>query len=140
MKLTEEQITSFREAAMSLMQWLNENCHPHCTAIVDSERAEVMEGLAAVMREPIQKEGAGMSLIERLKEGCAWHPKRWSGDCGEYSRVDELETDKLLLSAAERIEKLENALRRISSVDFAQSGSAQDRMGRAQQVVMEALK
>jgi hypothetical protein len=58
MKLTQEQIASFKEAAAPLMQWLSDNCHPHCTAIVDSERAEVMEGLAAVMREPIQKESA----------------------------------------------------------------------------------
>lgn len=34
------------------MQWLLENCHPHCTVIVDSERAELVEGLAIVRREP----------------------------------------------------------------------------------------
>ena len=81
-----------------------------------------------------------ITLLERLKAGCVWHPKRWSGDCGEFSRVDEPETDKLLLSAAERIEKLENVLRIISSLDFSQNGSAQDRMARAQNIAMEALK
>lgn len=59
MTLTKDQIAAFKEAALPLMQWLNDNCHPHCTAIVDSERAEVMEGLASVMREPIQKEVQG---------------------------------------------------------------------------------
>lgn len=59
MTLTKDQIVAFKEAALPLMQWLNDNCHPHCTAIVDSERAEVMEGLASVMREPIQEEVQG---------------------------------------------------------------------------------
>jgi len=40
-----------REVAMPLMQWLNDNCHPHCTVIVDSERAELMEGQTVVLRE-----------------------------------------------------------------------------------------
>ena len=44
-------LTEFREAVMPLMQWLNDNCHPHCTVIVDSERAELMEGQTVVLRE-----------------------------------------------------------------------------------------
>jgi hypothetical protein len=42
---------AFREAAFPLMQWLNDNCHPHCTVIVDSERAELMEGQTVALRE-----------------------------------------------------------------------------------------
>lgn len=56
MKLTLDQIEALREAALPLMQWLNDNCHPHCTAIVDSERMELVEGLATARREPIQEE------------------------------------------------------------------------------------
>ena len=56
MILTQEQIDALREAAMPLMQWLNDNCHPHCTAIVDSERIELVEGLATARREPIREE------------------------------------------------------------------------------------
>ena len=52
MILTEEQLESLREAALPLMQWLSDNCHPHCTAIVDSERVELLEGLAAALRQP----------------------------------------------------------------------------------------
>jgi len=44
-------LARFKEAALPLMQWLNDNCHPHCTVIVDSERAEFMEGQTVVLRE-----------------------------------------------------------------------------------------
>jgi hypothetical protein len=50
--LKEEDLDSLREAAVPLMKWLRAHCHPHCTIIVDSEHAELMEGLAAVLREP----------------------------------------------------------------------------------------
>jgi hypothetical protein len=48
MTLTKEQIESFKQAAQPLMEWLEQNCHPHVTAIVDSHHAEVLEGLAMV--------------------------------------------------------------------------------------------
>lgn len=51
MILTKQQTESFAEAAQPLMVWLHENCHPHCVAIVDSERAEVHEGLAGTPRK-----------------------------------------------------------------------------------------
>jgi len=54
-----------------------------------------------------------MGLIEKLKAGCVQARKRWSGDCGEVSLVDEQQTDALLMEAAERIEALETALQRI---------------------------
>ena len=44
-------LTRFKEVALPLMQWLNDNCHPHCTVIVDSERAELMEGQTVVLCE-----------------------------------------------------------------------------------------
>jgi hypothetical protein len=50
--LTEEQLTELRAAAMPLMQWLNDNCHPHVVAIIDSEHIELVEGLATAKREP----------------------------------------------------------------------------------------
>lgn len=59
-----------------------------------------------------------MSLIEDLENGCVYMPKRWSGDCGEFSRVDEGLTDTLLLLAAERIKNLEAALRQIADCDW----------------------
>lgn len=48
---TEQQIQEPNNAALPLMKWLAENCHPHCTAIVDSEQCEVMEGLASVLKQ-----------------------------------------------------------------------------------------
>ena len=47
---TPEERQELQQAAQPLMQWLWENCHPHCTVIVDSERAELVEGLATVRR------------------------------------------------------------------------------------------
>lgn len=55
MILTKEQINALREAALPLMHWLNNNCHPHCTAIVDSEKIELVEGLATARRESIRE-------------------------------------------------------------------------------------
>jgi hypothetical protein len=50
MNLTNEQIQEMKQAALPLMQWLEKNCHPHVKAIVDSERTEVVEGLASVLK------------------------------------------------------------------------------------------
>jgi len=52
MIFTKEQLKSLRESALPLMQWLVDNCHPHCTAIIDSERVELLEGLATARRQP----------------------------------------------------------------------------------------
>jgi len=51
----EQHFEAFKEAAMPLMQWLAENCHPHVTAIVNSEHVELLERLATARRQP--KEG-----------------------------------------------------------------------------------
>lgn len=51
-KIRKLQLATFKEATMPLMQWLNENCHPHCSVIVDSERAELLEGQTVALREP----------------------------------------------------------------------------------------
>lgn len=59
-----------------------------------------------------------MNLVEKLREGCVQVSKRWSGDCGELSMVDEAATDKLMQQAADRLEKLENALKRIRDCDW----------------------
>jgi len=53
-KLTKEQIEEMRAVAMPLMRWMADNCHPHCTVILDSTSAEIVEGLAMVKNpEPI---------------------------------------------------------------------------------------
>jgi len=59
MILTDQQLKTLREAAIPLMQWLNDNCHPHCTAIMDSEHVELLEGLATARRVPIREEVQG---------------------------------------------------------------------------------
>jgi len=54
--MNEQQIKEFREAALPLMKWMSENLHPHTKAIVDSEVAELMEGLTTGRREPFTDE------------------------------------------------------------------------------------
>jgi hypothetical protein len=39
------------EAAKPLMEWLRKNWHPHVTAIVDSEVAELTEGVCTAQRK-----------------------------------------------------------------------------------------
>jgi hypothetical protein len=34
----------FEKAAKPLIEWLNENCHPHMKVIVDHTHAELVEG------------------------------------------------------------------------------------------------
>ena len=51
MTLSDKQVEEFRNAAIPLMRWLKKNCHPHVKVIVDSERAELLEGLAIALRQ-----------------------------------------------------------------------------------------
>ena len=46
MTITEQQRKEMLEAAKSLIKWMNENCHPHCTAHVDQNTVELTEGIA----------------------------------------------------------------------------------------------
>lgn len=47
--LTPEQLAALQVAAQPLMQWMAENCHPHVTCIVESERTQLLEGIATVI-------------------------------------------------------------------------------------------
>ena len=78
-----------------------------------------------------------MNLITRLLSGCVYVPKRWSGDCGEMSPVDEAKTDKLLVEAAARIQRLEAALKRLRDCDWVIS--LPDRMDAVRDIAREAL-
>ena len=51
--MTEQQHQELKEAAKPLMDWLLKNCHPHTTAIVDNQTAEVLEGVAVVNRKEL---------------------------------------------------------------------------------------
>ena len=57
-------------------------------------------------------------MIKKLREGCIYSKKRWSGDTGEHSLVDENATDALMKEAANQIQKLEDALKAISNCDW----------------------
>jgi len=48
MILTDEQQKYFETAARPLIEWLNKNCHPHVTAIIEPGRAQLTEGVYSV--------------------------------------------------------------------------------------------
>jgi len=50
MKIEESQRLELFEAARPLIEWMTDNCHPHCRAIVDGNGVELLEGLAAFQR------------------------------------------------------------------------------------------
>lgn len=56
MILTNEQMGELMDAAKPLMKWLSDNCHPHCSVIVENDRAELVEGIANVQTNEFIKE------------------------------------------------------------------------------------
>lgn len=47
---------SLEEAAKPLMRWMSENLHPHCSAVVDGNSVEVVEGLIRVVNNNFLKD------------------------------------------------------------------------------------
>lgn len=45
MSFTKEQQEQFKEAARPLVLFMQQHCHPHCTTIVTSIHAELVEGM-----------------------------------------------------------------------------------------------
>lgn len=43
-----EKLRGLREAARPLMEYLQQNHHPHCSAVVDTVRVEILEGQVQV--------------------------------------------------------------------------------------------
>ena len=51
MILTQKQKEEFEKTVKPLIKFLAENFHPHVTAIVDSGRAEILEGSASIVTD-----------------------------------------------------------------------------------------
>lgn len=56
MSLTKEQQESLLTASKPLIRWMNENCHPHVTAIVDCINVELVEGICRTGTEEFLKD------------------------------------------------------------------------------------
>ncbi len=56
MVFNEQQRKDFGEAAKPLIKFLNENCHPHVTVIVDCTSAELTEGVVMFRTEEYLKD------------------------------------------------------------------------------------
>jgi len=55
MTITQDQLKQLGEAAKPLLEFLAENCHPHCSVIVTGQRVELVEGLASIPTRHILK-------------------------------------------------------------------------------------
>ena len=51
MILNEEKRNEFDEAVKPLMKFLNDNCHPHVTAVVNCTKAELSEGICTLVTD-----------------------------------------------------------------------------------------
>jgi hypothetical protein len=56
MTITKEQSEQMLQAAKPLIQWINENCHPHTKITVDQTSVELMEGVATNRTEEFLKD------------------------------------------------------------------------------------
>lgn len=48
MDYTEQQKKDFEAVTRPVIEWLNKNCHPHVTVVVEPTRAELFEGAICV--------------------------------------------------------------------------------------------
>ena len=48
MNLNEEQRKEFEKLSKQLIEWLNNNCHPHTSIVVTPTNAELLEGVCAI--------------------------------------------------------------------------------------------
>ena len=51
MKISKEKADEMLEKAKPLIEWLNDNCHPHCDIVVTHLSAELKEGVSIVRTE-----------------------------------------------------------------------------------------
>ena len=47
MRLSKGKIEEFNNLSKQLIDFLNANCHPHVSVIIDSTHSEILEGIAA---------------------------------------------------------------------------------------------
>jgi hypothetical protein len=54
--ITDEQRKEFDAVAKPLIKWLNDNCHPHCSIIITTTHAELVEGVNVLYTEEYIKD------------------------------------------------------------------------------------
>jgi len=53
---TKEQRAEFEKVTRPVIKWLNDNCHPHITVIIDVSSAELHEGVCRIYTEDYVKD------------------------------------------------------------------------------------
>ena len=56
MVFTEKQRKEFKEVVKPLMKFMNDNCHPHVTTVVNNTRAELSEGITVFVTKEYLKD------------------------------------------------------------------------------------
>lgn len=56
MILSEDKRKEFDELAKQMIKFLNDNCYPHVSVIVDCTSAELLEGVCAIHTEEFLKD------------------------------------------------------------------------------------
>ena len=65
MLLTKQQHKEFSKTVEPAMKWLHKNCHPHCSIIMDSLNAELLEGLASATSETKGGQFEAVVILQR---------------------------------------------------------------------------
>ncbi len=56
MQLTDEQRAEFERVTRPIIEWLNNNCHPHTEITIDPGCAELKEGITTFITEDYIKD------------------------------------------------------------------------------------
>lgn len=56
MILSLQQMNELERLSKPLLEWINDNCHPHCKIIIEPARIEVWEGIVSIPNEEYIKD------------------------------------------------------------------------------------
>lgn len=56
MIFTKEQSAEFEKVTRPLIKFINDNCHPHVTVVVDCTNAELSEGICSIRTDKFIKD------------------------------------------------------------------------------------
>jgi hypothetical protein len=59
MVISKKQLAELEAVAKPLVEWMLKNTHPHCTVIVDSQKVELVKGVASIPTTSIFKTHTG---------------------------------------------------------------------------------
>lgn len=61
--ITAKQRSDMLEAAKPLINWMNQNCHPHCIVQVEQTTVELLEGVSSAHTYEFQRDKPGPVVV-----------------------------------------------------------------------------